>query len=292
MKKTVYAILANPVSGRMGIAAKQKQLQTAAAILQAPIHGLDTASPEEFSQCARELALQCDILVAAGGDGTFSSVINAVDTKETPLAFLPFGTGNALRHGFRYRGDIADIATRIKNGSLHHYDLIGCERGRKAFMVSIGIEAEILEQYKKQLLNHGRTGFLPYFKAVLISIFKTYVPGQARVLIDGKPYHTDRLLSIMIMKQPYYGYGMNVLPRAAFGDQKLHILCSRFSWPEMILAGATAFTFGNRIGHYRAGRSVLISLEKPLHLQIDGDVAWQADRFQFRILPGALRIKC
>ena len=291
MKKTAYTILANPISGRTGIAAKQVLLQKAAAILNARIHGLDTGSPEEFRQCARELAPHCDVLVVAGGDGTFSSVINAIDTAETTLAFLPLGTGNALRHAFGYRGDISDTAMQVKKGGLHHCDLIGCAQGKKAFMISIGIEAAILDQYRKQFLRSGQNGFLPYLKAALVSIFRKYNPVTTRIGIDGRTFPMDRLLSIMVMKQPFYGYGMKVVPQAKFDDRILHVLCSRFSWPGMILAGATAFTVGNRVGRYLPCRTVSVNLNIPRYLQMDGDVAWKADHFDFSILPGILRIR-
>ena len=50
------------------------------------------------------------MLVVAGGDGTMSLVINAVPADRIPLAFLPFGTGNALTHALGYKGTTADIA--------------------------------------------------------------------------------------------------------------------------------------------------------------------------------------
>jgi diacylglycerol kinase family enzyme len=218
--------------------------------------------------------------------------MNAIDTTETSLAFLPFGTGNALRHAFGYHGDIPDMAIQIKKGSLHHCDLIGCEQGKKAFMISIGIETSILRQYRKQIQGHGQSGFLSYVKAVLLSILREYTPGQARIVLDGRIYQANRLLSLMIMKQPYYGYGLKVLPKAKFNDHLLHVSCSRFSWPDMILAGATVFTVGNRAGRYQPCRNTSVFLENPLYLQIDGDIAWQADHFQFRILPDILRVRC
>ena len=113
-----YAIITNPVSGEMTADQKRAALAQTAEILNAGIHGLDTTTAEEFGQCARELATRCDVLVAAGGDGTFSDIINSIDTAQTPVAFLPLGTGNALRHALQYKGELADIAVRIRNGEI------------------------------------------------------------------------------------------------------------------------------------------------------------------------------
>ena len=73
-----YAIITNPASGRMTVDRKRSELAKAAQILDAQIHGLDTGSAQELAQCAQGLAARYDILVAAGGDGTFSDIINAV----------------------------------------------------------------------------------------------------------------------------------------------------------------------------------------------------------------------
>ena len=99
----IYAIISNPVSGTTTIDQKRNALEAPAGILGAGIHGLDTRSPDDLMACVRDLAANCDVIVIAGGDGTFSDIINAVDTAQKPVAFLPLGTGNALRHAFKYR---------------------------------------------------------------------------------------------------------------------------------------------------------------------------------------------
>lgn len=104
-----YAIIANPASGKKNIAQKYSLLVRAAEILNAEIHGLDTTTPEDFCQYARELANRCDVLVIAGGDGTLSDIINSIDTAQKPVAFLPFGTGNAMQHALKYKGGICPL---------------------------------------------------------------------------------------------------------------------------------------------------------------------------------------
>ena len=166
-----YAIITNPVSGTMTADQKRAALAQAAEILDTEICGLDTTTAEEFGQCARELATRCDVLVAAGGDGTFSDIINAIDTAQTPVGFLPLGTGNALGHALRYKGDLVDIAVRIRNGEIRKYDLINCDQKRRAFTSSVGIEGTII-RLRQHYLARGGTGFKTYFRAVLKSYFK------------------------------------------------------------------------------------------------------------------------
>ncbi len=140
MNEMRYAIITNPASGNLTADIKLSILAEAAAILNSEIYGLDTDTAEDLSLCAQGLINHCDVLVIAGGDGTLSDIINAINTARAPVAYLPLGTDNAMRYGLNYKGNIADISLRIKEGGIHRYDLIDCDGKRRAFMTSVGWE--------------------------------------------------------------------------------------------------------------------------------------------------------
>ena len=128
-----YAIITNPVSGEMSVDQKRSALAKPAEILGAEIHGLDTKTPADFASCGRDLANSCDVLVAAGGDGSLSDIINSVNTGEKVIAYLPLGSGNAMRNALNYKGSLTDIAKRIRDGEEHQYDLIVLQDGCLCF---------------------------------------------------------------------------------------------------------------------------------------------------------------
>jgi diacylglycerol kinase family enzyme len=285
-----YSIITNPASGNFSIPRRRELLAHAARILQAGVYGLDTTSKEEFVARARELAGKCDVLVVAGGDGSLSDIINVIDTKERPIAYIPLGSGNAMGHALHIRGSIAEVATRIREGQVREFDLIQCDERRLAYMVSIGLEGAVIQrrnEYKAQ----GTSGFKAYLMALLVAYFKDFKGVKAGIAINGRPYETSSLLSIMIMKQPYYGYGLKVMPGARLDDQRLHVRVLHTGLMSSLVGGATSLTVGNRVGFYQTGERVSVVLERTLLMQTDGDVAWEAKEFHFKILPGALRIK-
>lgn len=286
-----YAIITNPVSGKMTVGQKRSALAKAAEILRADIHGLDTATPEDFRLCAHDLAGRCDVLVVAGGDGTFSDIINAIDTRETVVAYLPLGTGNAMGHALHYRGNLAGIAMRIKEGETHGYDLINCDEKRRAFMASVGLDGTII-QLRNHYLAQGGRGFKVYLRAIMQAYFREYKPRPAKMTIDGSSHTVKKLLTLMVVKQPYYGFGAKVMPRARFDDGQIHIRYIRFGLFHFAAFAVTSLTVGNRVGRYCPGRDLTVNLEHPLKLQIDGNDAWEAKTFTFKILPKALKIKC
>jgi diacylglycerol kinase family enzyme len=289
--KTKYAIIVNPASGPTTAEEKRSVLGPASVVLDAEIHGLDTTSPEELRLCARELAAQCDVLVAAGGDGSFSDIINAVDTAETPIAYLPLGSGNAMRYALGYRGGLADIAKRIRNGSIHQYDLIDCDSKRRSFTASLGIAGDIIRS-REQYLDKGVTGLKAYLMAAIDAFFTKYKPVSAEIILDDTPVKINDLLILMVVKQPYYGFGMNVVPDARFDDGMLHVLYIHASLATAAYGALSSFTIGNRAGHYHTGKKVRCTTDHPLPLQIDGNDAWDTESIIFQVLPKALKIKC
>lgn len=285
-----YSIITNPASGNLSVPKRLELLAQAARILQAEVYGMDTTSKQDFLACARDLARKCDVLVVAGGDGSLSDVINAIDIKERPIAYIPLGSGNAMGYALHIRGSITEVARRIKEGLIQEFDLIQCDEKRLAFMVSVGLEGAVIKK-RDEYKARGTSGFKAYLTALLVAHCKDFKGVKARIAVNGRTLETGSLLSIMIMKQPYYGYGLKVMPGARLDDRKLHVRVLHTGLMSSLVGGVTSLTVGNRMGFYRTGERVSVVLESPLLMQADGDVAWAAKEFHFKVLPGALRIK-
>jgi diacylglycerol kinase (ATP) len=285
-----YAIITNPACGRMNVDEKRSTLARVAEIFDAEIHGLDTETLDDFTQCTRDLVKRCDVLVTAGGDGTFSEVINSVDTTQTLLAYLPLGTGNAMQYALQYKGNLVDIATNIKNGEIHQFDLIKCDEKKLAFMASIGIDGTIV-RLRDRYLAQGETGFKTYLKAAFKAYFSEYKRSNATITMDSTTFEVQNLLSMMVVKQPYYGFAMNVVPMARFNDRQLHVSYINSGLFMFFVGIGTAFTIGNRVGEYRTGQRVSVHLEQPVLLQIDGNPAWENDSFTFTVMESGLKLK-
>jgi diacylglycerol kinase (ATP) len=286
-----YAILTNPMSGSLSAAARRKALATAAKILDAEVHGLDIKTREEFSLCAKEISPYADVLVVAGGDGTVSDVINAIDTTQTPIAYLPLGSGNALAYGLGYPMGIARTAKRIRAARILEYDLIRCDGRKRAILASIGIEGTVL-RIRDRYLARGVGGCTAYCGAFLEACLRPRRPVSLELELGGKRFGVRNPLTLIMAKHPYFGYGMKIVPSARFDDGMLHILCIAGGLTNAAGALLTSFTIGNRVGRFVQGRKATVRLEKPLALQIDGNLAWEADRFAFEAMPKALKIKC
>jgi diacylglycerol kinase family enzyme len=285
-----FGIIANPKSGPARITRKFQILRKAAGILgsQTLIAGLDTASREEFIACARDLAGKVEVMIVAGGDGTFSDVINAID-PEVVLSYMPFGSGCALRYALGLPPQPVRIARQIKDGQLHRLDLILCDDTVKAFMASVGIEGDILNR-RESLQAGGMRGPRAYAMATVGSLVTDLERTDMNVTIDGTTLAIANAVTAIVTKIPYYGYNMRIVPNAVFDDGQLHLLAVNSGWPELVHTLASSFMEGNRLGTYRAGREIRIETQQERHAQTDGDLYRKGTDFRFRVLPQVLKM--
>ena len=285
-----YRIVANPASGALTMERRVARLGQAARILGATVHGLDTTISDELAECMQGVAKACDVMVVAGGDGTFSMALNAVDLSRVALAFLPFGTGNALTYALGYAGDVTAIAGQIRDGRRRCLDLIDCDGRQKAFMVSLGIDGTVIQRYE-HYKRCGFRGLRAHARAVLSALFRHHRPCGGAIRLDGRRWRSQRILSLAVVKQPYFGMGLMAMPGACWNDGRLHVRLIDSGLAGAVTGLVTGFTIGNRAGRYLTGRRLTVALDAPQTLQVDGELGWTRRNFSFRVLPRAFTLK-
>ncbi len=286
-----FGVLVNPKAGGANPTRKAKTLQAVKDILgDCEIRGLDTQSREEFVQCGADLAREAEILVIAGGDGSFSDAVNALDA-DTTFSYLPLGSGCALGYALDLPPQLTRAAKKIKEGRLRHLDLILCDGQRKAFMSSVGIEGDIINR-REVLRESGFTGPQAYAWATFGSFFADLERGDMSILVDGQELVVPGAVTAIVTKIPYYGYKMKMVPHAVFDDGYLHLLAINSSWGEIVQNLANAFLNENRMGIYRKAGEIQITMQRERYAQIDGNIYRKGTSFHFKVLPKVLRMWC
>lgn len=284
-----YGIIVNPVAGGTDVDEKRKILERVREVLggDCSIDGLDSDSAEEFRSLAAEKAGQVEILIAAGGDGSVSDAINAVE-EETVLSFLPLGSACALRDALDLPDDPAKVAERIRDGREHRLDLMLCDEDQKAFVCGLGVEGGVLKR-REELQEDGKQGFMAYASA-LASVFGEMDRTDMTLSLDGRTLEFSDVATAIVTKIPYYGYKMQIVPEAVFDDGFLHLRILDEGWPQILAGLAKARLVGSEPEAPRRARQIEIKTQKKRYLHIDGNVAREGDSFRFRVLPGALRM--
>lgn len=185
------ALIYNPVAGRL--ARGERLLQRTIAVLEkqgistvlVPTTGPSTAS----GLARRQIDQGCDLILAAGGDGTINEVLNGMVHSGVPLGILPGGTANVLAKELRVSFNLEKAAAHLSDCHPQKVSLGKLCMGRSEpryflLMAGIGLDAHIIYQLNLDL--KAVAGKLAYY----VSGGKELLRAQPQfpVWVDGKQY--------------------------------------------------------------------------------------------------------
>lgn len=282
------AILANPAAGRLGRDRERGRLDALARRLDCPVFGLDTASAGEFRDAAAELSRRADVLLVAGGDGTFTDVLNS-RLGGAVLGYLPFGTGNALRSALGIATGGAAYLDKVRRCQASPVGVMEVNGSRKAFFASLGVDALTVRRYT-DLTEAGHYGLLGYVRA-FVQALGSYSPGTLRITgEDGRTEEVRRNLACIISKHPFYGYGLRV-NQGRITDHGVFVravTANPLVLPGVLLSAALGRK--PRLGFLRHGLSFTVASDTDQCLQYDGEWGGTGREFHFAALPDYVRV--
>jgi YegS/Rv2252/BmrU family lipid kinase len=268
----------------------------------------ESRSSGDAVRLAREQAeAGCDLIVVAGGDGTISDVVHGVLTSgrpDTPLAFLPIGTGCDFVRNFALPDDpvrlarhIADAAPRqIDAGLLHARDAEGREQRRYfANIASVGISGEIVDAVNAPGRRKILSGPLRFLVFSVLAILR-YRPYSFDILVDGMRVHEGRLAIAAVANGAWFGGGMHVAPHADLADGLFDIAVMREETVFGLLGLLKSLYAAGHLNHpllsFHRGRRIEFRPHDPARfpVEVDGESPIRGG-FVAEIVPGALTVR-
>ena len=275
---------------------------------------VETTRPgEERDLADRAVAEGFEVVVAVGGDGTWSNVADrlvASGRDDVALGLLPNGTGNdfgrnmgyrpngaaeavaALARGQRRRVDVGRLDT--PSASEHQPDRF--EARHFLNLVGFGFDIAVIDAAARARFLKGE---LLYKVSALGQLFR--FPG-ARIDLrtgdgrarDGRS-EEDRYLMLTISNGCYFGGGFPIAPGASVDDGRLHACRILDARPLERLKLFNAAEKGRHVSSDRVevlnDRSFSVSFPEPPRFEMDGEVRIAAERtLDVRVLPAALSV--
>ena len=176
----------------------EKKVSFAMAFTEAKEHAVKLA--REFSQKP-----DCEGVVAVGGDGTFSEVVNGV-SLDVPVGFISSGSGNDFMRSFKAGVSIESQLEPILEGKTRKIDFIEVNDRRCLNVCGTGFDVDILNCEKRVRKVVG--GSLGYYVALLITVFRLK-NRQFDMLVDGEKVSEESVI-ISIANGKFFGGGMPV----------------------------------------------------------------------------------
>lgn len=295
MPDTSYHVVLNANSGTVlatGITGPSLQQMFAAHGMQAVVDDDTYASMDE--RIARAIASDAEVVVAAGGDGTITSLAHALVGTNKTLAILPLGTVNALARDLHLPMTVDQAVAALGDLQPRRID-VGEVNGR-IFLhkVVIGVIPALAagREYIRGRANIGASiGFLRYFfrrltRAKRIAVSIDPVDGESRV---------ERVQAIAIASNAYdQGLGM------IFSRQKLDQgFLTLYVLKHLNVGDFFRLTSEMLLGRWHEDEALTIqkteavtvnSRKGMLKVMFDGDVQTLQTPLEFRIRPLALSI--
>ncbi|RWA70278.1 diacylglycerol kinase family protein [Mesorhizobium sp.] len=274
----------------------------------------ETQTSGDAERLAIDLAVDgCDLVIAAGGDGTASEVADGLLQAEfetgrtSELGLLPCGTGIDFARGLGLPDDIEEALARIAGASARKIDAGRIsyidDHGALASRHFINIASLGLSGATDRAVNadkrKGKVSVKALFFWRTVLEFLRYRFQEVRITIDdGEPIEA-RMALVAVANGKFFGGGMMIAPDAELSDGQFDIVIVR-AQNKLGLIRDIRLLYGGRHRNHPAitilrGRKVLVEplgdVEKNGALvDIDGESPGRIPA-TFEILPGALTLR-
>lgn len=243
----------------------------------------------------RELSRGADVLVAAGGDGTLSSVADALVGSHARLAVLPFGTGNDFARTLGIPFDLKQALSLVESGIERQVDVIRADPidGPATFVINVaagGLSGQVDEAMDGD--QKRRWGPLAYLWTAA-KVLPDLRPYRAELVFDDDETMTLDAVNVVVANGRTVGGGWAVAPTAEVDDGLADVVVVRHA-PALDLAGvAIRLASGDPLAspgvEHRRVRRVRVRSDPGMPFNVDGELITRAE-CTFTVMPRALRV--
>lgn len=229
----------------------------------------------------------CDVVFAAGGDGTIAQAVDGLVGSDTALGVLPSGTGNVFARqlnlpapGGIHPRPIQEAARLLLAGQVRRVDVgritpQGLNDVARHFLCwsGVGFDAQVNRAVNADPERKRRFG--PVATAITgFLTLRDFAGTSAKIRIDERRL-TDRLIMLVASNIQLYGIIFRMAEHAVIDDGWLDIYAFKGSGPLRTLLHAARILLRQHITDpdvemYRA-RRVEISTYRALPVHVDGD---------------------
>jgi len=234
-----------------------------------------------------------DGILAAGGDGTLSQVVNGLmkSNHKIPVGIVPLGTGNDFAKLNRLINP-AKLIAAIKNGGVATD--VGCivhGADQKRFYInvaSLGMGPDVV----KRLENDSRWlgPDLTYLKSTIKSFFG-YRPESLTIEWNDRDW-SGSIRSVAVANGKTFGSGLTVAPEAEANDGRLNLFVAGDVPLMQFLYFLGKIKRGKKVHHHKAlyaeAERVCIRSGEEVWIEADGELVGKTPA-AFTVLPGGIK---
>ena len=175
------------------------------------------------SKIVKELPDNVDLVISAGGDGTYNEVVSGDLKRENKLliANLPLGTTNDVGTMYGYNGNLEEYLRSLLDGDIKNIDV--CKINNRAFVYFGGIGSFVNVTYdtpRKLKEKYGRSAYIIYALKQFAGKLKIY---NIKYEINDKKYEGKYSFIFITNSSSVAGIN-NIYPDVKLDDNKFEVL--------------------------------------------------------------------
>lgn len=215
-------IVVNPVAGVTQPEAVREKIESSLQTRDIPFEIYETKGDDNFRHIVRNAIQQgFKLVIAAGGDGTLSGVVDGLVDTQIPLLILPTGTWNALAQALDIPLQVdAAIELLFQEHRIQTIDAMEVDTNYFVLSISAGVGSRTMEGVKRE--DKRRFGKLADLRAGIVHLleFRSYL---FEVKIDGR-FSRFRASELMVSNSSILGLKILKLdPSIQMDDGKLNV---------------------------------------------------------------------
>jgi len=236
----------------------------------------------------------CEMIVAAGGDGTLNEVVNGIGATKSDvrLGLIPLGTGNDFARTLGLPTDLDEAIAVLAAGHTRAIDLVQVTSDRVRYFVNVsagGFSGLVNEKLTPAMKKTW--GPLAYLRSAVAALpqLRAY---RTKVSFNKKKPLTLSLYNVVIANGRYVAGGRLIAPKASIDDGLLDIiLIKERSAAELALLAAKV-ALGHHLSSdaivFRRAAKVTVNSRPGMWFNVDGELVGN-DPATFEVLPRALQ---
>jgi YegS/Rv2252/BmrU family lipid kinase len=287
-------VVLNPVAGRTKAAEVRRAIDRhfKQEEWQVTIH--ETTAGESIADLVRGVVDQgLDVVIAAGGDGTVSAVVDGLVSSGVPLGILPAGTTNVVAQELGVPSGL-DRACQLIAGEhiIRAIDALQMEDQFFVLSIGLGLDAQAMESTTQE--QKRRFGKLAYIWVILKLIFGIQ-PHAFTIIADGRQRRVKAadilMTNVSTLTRPFR-WGPHIAP----DDGQIDIVIMRARNMIDVLGVIYDILVPGRprrnrnLRFWSAQSSIIVIAERPLPAQGDGDLLGKKQSAEVQIWPGSVQV--
>jgi diacylglycerol kinase (ATP) len=236
----------------------------------------------------------CEMIVAAGGDGTLNEVVNGIGATNSHvrLGLIPLGTGNDFARTLGLPTELDEAIAVLAAGHTRAIDLVQVTSDKVRYFVNVsagGFSGLVNEKLTPAMKKTW--GPLAYLRGAVAALpqLRAY---RTKVSFDKKKPLTLSLYNVVIANGRYVAGGRLIAPKASIEDGLLDIiLIKERSAAELALLAAKV-ALGHHLSSdaivFRRAAKVTVNSRPGMWFNVDGELVGN-DPAAFEVLPRALQ---